>query len=749
MIPSGPAAPSSTPEEQYDILGQLGAQGGLDPDALRELGEEKLDEGPVAPGATPPGYGASVLDLDEDDGVQLAQELCGRLDDYDVAMEPRWLVEEDIRSAYAQRPDPRQGGIRPGDSRLVSEITMVDVDQATARLSSMVMSVSPIVVVDPIAGEDGFDIASDAAKSAEAFLENYLRRGVRIDSLLPRAIHRTCKLGTAVIKGSWKVTKRRTFHYTKTSDKAQEKVEEKGDVCFELIPNRHVKIWPPSAWDWQEDYEFVGHDSWMTRSQWRELAGNLAISQELTDEVEATAGWDRDQGGDKLAKEKDIDSARMNSRADELIRVTELWAHMALPDEQERDRYQIFLSRPLRKVIWISLNRFHSQKHPYFPIRYKAVDELAWGDGIGHEVLFPQASDSAMQNIRMDALMAGCYNFVVRKPDSVHQNQTNRPMHGQVVYSDDPGNDFITRSLGGQVAGIDIAMEDAANRAARATGQSPVLSGLGDPTQKSGTGTGATVALIEQAGKKFGHVDSTIRADLTPLWEFTLEAVAQFAPEGMYYEYADAADAQRLKILRYVPIRGEVSKLFKLTATAPNASTSRDARRQSWLLLYQFLRDHLQVWGQQALQLLQTQNPAAAQRLTEDMLRFQAWLAQQLVEDYELPGAKDKIPQMPQALPQDEQMNQLTQQLQQLAQQLQQAQQQLQQAQQEQQHPTESIKMTDLPPKGKAMMAQQAGLQLDEADFGGVPAPESSDMSQGMPPGPPLEMAQQPQGAPS
>lgn len=369
----------------------------------------------------------------------------------------------------------------------------------------------------------------------------------------------------------------------------------------------------------------------------------------------------------------------MSNRHDELIRVVELYYHGLLPGTSDVGRYHLYLSRPLQRVLWLDHNRHREQDHPYFPIRYKYVDESAWGNGCGHELLYAQAGGTSMLNIRMDSLLSSAYHFVVVNEDAIHQQQMSRPLMGQRVPSRDPGNDYIPRKLGGPVEELEAALADNDNRGMRAAGVPPVLGGFGDPVQKSGTGTGATTALIAEAGKKHGYIDQTIRDDIGPLLLFTLKLVAQAAPNGVYYEYASPDDAQKLILGTYQPPEGELGQLLRIDVQAPNAATSREGRQQSWLLLYQFIRDHLTVWGQQAVQLLQGENPAAVSRLLHEILAFQSWLVSQLVEDYQLPGAKELLPQMPEPVPADEVINQLMQQVQQAQQQIVQLTQQLQQ----------------------------------------------------------------------
>lgn len=352
-----PVAPVGLIEGQYDALSGLLGQG-LDPASLQP--QQQFDEGGLRDGAQPPGYG-KPLNLSEGQLSDIGREYTEICDNYDSVMADRWKVEEAIRAAYAQRTDPIQTGIRPGDANYCSEVTMTLVDQATARIVTNIISVEPLARCIPIAGGETGDLAIATAQAAEHFLQNYGQRVVKFPQLLARAVHRACKVGTAVLYGKWVVEQRKTFSYAAHSSAAIGKKTEVGRLRFDMPPNRLVKIWPPTLSDWQDDYQLVGHDTYLTRGQFRRMAADLKLPKELAERIENTAGQERDAGSDQSLAEQDIERRVMSHKSDELIRITELWCHDVLPGMTSVDKYQLFLCRPPAALL---LDRLQPPPHP-------------------------------------------------------------------------------------------------------------------------------------------------------------------------------------------------------------------------------------------------------------------------------------------------------------------------------------------------------------------------------------------------
>lgn len=682
---SFPAAGGAVlPENDYELLGMFADQG---LDVLQFLSGEPADDRKgaqdVRKGASLPGEGPQEIRLKDDELTNLAGELCDLLDEYDGVMETRNDIEGEILDNYALRPDPSRGDTQPGSARMVSELTMTTIDQVAARLSSNMLEVEPLASIQPVtkAEADEDEGTIQMAQSAENFLDSYLKRQCEADRFLPLAIFGTVAVGTSVLYPEWRIESRKRYGYG-TDGKSTKNRERRGGVYVNIIPNRHVKVWPPTVRNWQEA-ELLGHESWLSISQWRERAAQWMKTKErpwgLTAEEIATIEAHAETAtGDERGEKRQAAQGIETSQAQTLgkrVPLMQLYCRRQLGDDPEIGSYLVYLCRPARKILFLSENPFHCQRMPYFPLRYKLIGESAWGMGAGQEILYHQAADTTLWDVELDNIMAGAYSVILRNASSMRETLSDRPFPGMVIPVEDPNNDFIPRALGSEVPQLQAAKDDNRFRAQSATGQTPVSSGMGDPVQKSGASSGATVALIEQSGKKTGAIDRTIRTDFGDFLSFVLELVAQYAPNGVFYRFAAADDAETLKLLQFVPPRDAIDEIFHIKVQAPSAGTSREARRSGYLMAWQFLMQHMQMWLPQAMQYLQQSNPAEIPALQAKVLSFARFVAGKVLQDYDLPGVTDQIPDIPQPVPQDQVINSLQQQLQQLQAQLQQYQQ--------------------------------------------------------------------------
>lgn len=737
VAPPGPPPPPPDPNTNaFDILSQL-QDGGVDIAQLlaNEPEADLAGAQDIRPGAHLPGSGPQEIRLEEDEQAKLATEFCAILDEYEGVMQGHYDREEEIKDAYSLRPDPRHGDATPGSSRMVSELTMTVVDQQHARLVSNMLEVTPLATIKPVenseADEDQAGI--DMAESAERFLHAYLMREMGAARFLPLAIHDTVGVGTSVLVPEWRITERKRYHYTKDSNSPEKKAEKRGGVYVEIVPNRHVKVWPPTVRDWQEA-ELVGHDSWLSISQWRLRAVQWMKTSErswgLTDEdmlsIEATAEFA--SGDEREAKQLANQGVQVDQATTlgKRVKLTTLFGYRILGDDHQPRRFLCYLARESRKILWIGDNPYHCQRFPYFPIRYKLIPGFAWGMGAGAEILYHQAADTTFACLEQDNLMSSAYGIVLRNASSMRDTLTDRPFPGQSVVVEDPEKDFIWRQLGGKIDQLQEAKDDNRYRAQTASGIPPVLSGTGDPIQKSGASSGGTVALIEQAGKKSGEIDRTIRTDFTDFLMFVLELVSQYAPNGVFYRFASKDDAETLKLMKFVPPRADLDEIFHVSVQAPSASTSREARRQGYLMAWQFLMQHMQMWVPMATQYLQATNPAEVQNLQAKVLTFSRFLASKIIQDYDLPGVGDQIPDIPPPQPADQTINSLMQQLEQMNQQVQ----QLTQAQQQPQPPPQPQGAPQGMPPGLPGAAPGA-----DAGLAGPPAQSQPPQPQQPPPG--------------
>ncbi len=688
--PPLPVAPPGEGTEMENLAQALGAMGEGAIDLDQMLGEEIPEEKFTRGDQSPAGYykAGNQIEMDPVAKETFAQTILEMLDLYDSAMAGRWEREREIETYYALAGDPISGGTTSDAEHIVSELLLSQVDQATARIVENVVATEPLIKADPVvtsADEDQMERAKKFAKATQRFLNSFGKYEMRMDRKLPIAIHRACKVGTAVLHQKWVENKVNEEYWGMDGDHHKEE-HTVGTVELVMPRNRDVIVYPIENADWQ-DSVICGHRAYLTKPEWRDYAVNtlgLTEDEALELEISSPQGEEHNRGSRPFPEEAYF-GAKRDERLEELVGqvvVTNLYINLPLPGEFEAKKLNVILNETHRKIIFISENRQFRNTIPYHPLRYKIVDDFAWGLGVGDEVVYNQATDSALRNLQIDNIMSGAFHLVQVRAGTMADVLLDRPLPGQVVPVDNPGEDIHIQQMGGTATGIDEAVDRNRFYARESTGLAPVLGGQGDPTMKSGAGTGSTMALIEQAGKKFGMVDRTMRADLSDAYVFTLELVTQYASDGLFYRYVSDEDAELVQKIKYMPSRGLLLDNIRIWAQAPNAATSHEGRRQGYMVAWQFLNQHYQLILQAGAPIFMQTNPTGWQRYSERVIEFLDFMGKAITEHQDLPGVVAEMPDFPELTEPDQQMAELTQALEEMGGQLEQAQMQIQEMQQ-------------------------------------------------------------------
>jgi hypothetical protein len=660
-------------------------------DLLSALGPGPNSAPPLQPSfpVGNPGAAPDLLELPQDQLDSLARDLQNVLDTYADVMKNRTDRWDEIEDAYAMKPAKRSTGDYPGAAELCSEMMMATVDQTNARVADQILSVKPLMRVEAL---DSFvyrqpDLKSsieEFAKSAERFLDSYTRRCLKIEWAFPQISHRIVKLGTCVLRCSWEETIKPIVRQVPSMAGAlKNKVFGKrvGRVRWTMISNSDTMIWPAWSKDWQDDYEWVGHRNNFTTVQLKSWAATVGLSAKDLEDLLGMPEGPGESPSLKPATAQGIDVQRADSNKDTAIhRVWELWGRQQIGDVPFPTSFYCFYSDKLRRILQIRLNPHRNGKHPYFPLRYKLIDQSAWGNGVGHELLMIHNADTAFRNIEIDSLMSAAFSVVVVRAGSLADASTDRFYPGMRIVTDDIDKDFEVKSFAedGPIAMVYQAMGQNENRKMAATGIPAVLSGMGDPVMKSGAGTGSTIALIEQAGKKIGAIDKTIRRDLTPLYSHTLDLIAQFAPPSVFLHYAAPEDAEKLAALKQLRPGESVEEMFQLSVEAPSASNNREMQKQNAMAIWALLQQQAQTIMGLAQQVFPQMNPGGYVPYLVQWANLFSKVAQDNIDLNDLPGMREILPKIPlQPSPEQQVINQLLQQLQQMQQQAEALQQQL------------------------------------------------------------------------
>lgn len=626
----------------------------MDPLGFDSILESTPREGPwgweseltIRPGQTTPEQGGEIK-LSDAELKDLEEELCDEIDNYVAKSRERHLRWDEIEDAYDLVPS--SAAQVPEGEPLVSEIMMSHVDQAAARMQNALSGANPLIHVSPIQGErEERALWANYAKQSSQLLNNYCKKGSSLSNLLPVICHRTAKLGTSVVLAEWR-TRKHQSRWHEEDGSTRVKDEEVGYVHYELVENRDMVVWPSRVYDWQEA-EIVGHFSeYLSRSSWERKADELGIDEETRHRIENTsaARTDGAEGGSL-------------SETFEPVTLGRFYCCRHLPG-YGIVRFIVWLHHESRTICRIAHNDSAEQRHPYHPVRWKLTDRGAWGDGVGDELigLFVQAS--ALDNLEAANLLAGAFYALRIDPGSMADRELDRMLPGEKIRA--AAGEIETMKMGGDAPEVPAAKDRVYYRAREADGLASVLAGMGDPVQKSGTGTGATLALIEQAGEKFKVVGDRIQLDLGELFSYTLELLFHYAPEGTLYTTVGQGNPEVVRTIRFLPPRRRPSEILHVRVEAPSAAGSQEARKMHYLAIYNFLEAATTYLDQNMGQVIMQESPPTYMRWKREWATLTLELMRRIIDVHDLPKLSSMIPDLPQPTPEETVITQLQQQI--------------------------------------------------------------------------------------
>lgn len=634
---------------------------GDEPSDEPEDDEQSLGQ---APGTVLPGEPGAEIHLDESDRNQLAMDLRQILDAHDTSMRPRIERWIEITDAYNLVPDSERQGLRPGAAQLVSEMTRSQVNIGTSRIASGILQMRPyleVLVADDQSADPETQELLAEGKSIETFFDSYLPSEVKFDRKIPQIIHRTGKLGGCPVRVLWK---KKTFEYSYLAKNGEMKTvsEDTGGIVWDLISPDRMIAWPLTETE-TDSLEIVGHRSYMTPLQFAAFCVKKGVDS-------STVGAIADSSDDELTG-KSIEDAEFKGRdiakpetPKGRIQITELWCNWPLPSDDDPSSFQLFLHEPTNKVLWIGTNPIRCARHPYFRIPYWIEDSCFWPSGIGHELVYEQAADSALLNLLVDNLKLVANWLIVLKAGSQAEALRDQISPGYNLATEDPQADVQSVQLGGELTQIYQAMQEFDRRKTLNTGLTWPLQGMGDPTMKSGGSATALSQLIEQAGTKFQMVDNGIREELSAMFAYTLQLFQQYAPDEVVYDVLGEENEALFQRAKFRVPRGDLRRIFRIQARAPSAASNREILKQHLLVLYRQATEH----SQQILQLAQLASPEnqpRIQRLAEECMVFLNKLFIASIEENDVPGVKPFAPNV-EKTPMDELLGQAFQQIEQL-----------------------------------------------------------------------------------
>jgi hypothetical protein len=610
---------------------------------------------------------ARTLELNEEEQQDVANFLCELVSDYDTAMEDRWKLCDQIYDNYKMKLDSTTTGLQPNGAKAVSEYTKSFVDQAEARISAMVLGTDPLVQVMPIGQGASDEESREAQATAEAMQEwihTYLHGPINIEEFFPKKIKRCAMFSHAVTYDMWEEVLT-TVKYHDLDGKVQEKTTLDGRISTKFIPYRDFILWPLAIEDWQLDYEMVGHKARLKKWKFKEKCFDMGVPKDTIEEIIGVPGGEGDGHEDDDLERHDVDSGT-SDELDDRYELVEVWFNGSIEDLPAA-KYQFIFHTPTRKLLYWNHNSLHSQKHPYHEFVYKRTPDFALGEGVGEETAQAHKVDSSLLNLEIDNAKVVGNSVILVQEESGMETFMNDLYPGKRVPVDDVEAAAKPLQLGNPIDLIHDMQDRNYKRATGANGMPTVLQGLGDPNMKSGADVGSTLALIEEAGKKFGHVDAGIKTAFAREVTFWVQLTQQFAPNGIWYEKLPVDKAMRLEKVTFEPPRGPLEDQFRIVVRAPSAATNKTSQKQHLMIMLQLTGQHLAELERLGSELYQGEGlPNMILDIKRQVFDYRNEVFLKLLEVHDLPTLKTDVPELRPPTPAEQQVAMLTRQLQQL-----------------------------------------------------------------------------------
>ena len=520
--------------------------------------------------------------LDENKRHRLGQELIEKIRSARSGMAPM-LEKVKGWDAFYEGALPPKLLPWPECSNICVPLTQWICDTYKARIADVVLSVSPVVLVEPPAGLDQPEY-KQRARAVESYLQGYCERLMLADILADDVLAAAIRSPVAATKIAWREEMRRVRRFMPEMDPmtgdpllgadgegvmAAQEVEDykhKGPKV-EFVDVRNLVIWPLTAKS-VEDCQIVGDRYRLTPAQVRER-----VKQGRFDKVALELAAESEEGTEESQDSEELDEYMGIERLGDYKQLV-FWEVIASYDADGDGVLEdcVFTLEHQTGTIVRAIRYpyFHGYRYYDFCVLFPRPGR-AFGRCMPQIVEGSQRELNAIHNQRVDGVtLAMTKSFVARRSSTIEYD-TLLVSPGSITFVDDVAGDLRELDIDPQVPGMDVE-QMARDYAERASGINDLSTGRETEERKTATEVGL---VASEAGIRFAD---TIRA----MHQSIINIVRQIA--GLCYQYADDEELGAHKLER-----DDLIFPWRYVAHGNTGTANKAQQRQESMLLYNTL----------------------------------------------------------------------------------------------------------------------------------------------------------------
>lgn len=558
----------------------------------------------------------------------------------------------------------------PGASNVFVPQTAIDVDTIHANMMNRLFGHERVWDVHALRGAeqvavnpaDGQKITwSTLAKATEEYLNKESGPGGLVDfySCFEDESQNAVGVGTAILYNPWVTLTQPDYQYDPISGQV---VKEKEVTVFDGLKPQGIPL---------EDFLIVpfypeihgplaaplfGHQAWLRRGQVyaKAMSGKYrysAKSEQLARVLAAPGHGDQDSATSvkdaRAANTAEGQSFGDARRHDYLIQ--HLWVRVQLDPDQPEVR--LYVQRHAVTGVLLGVQPWPYKTAPYHVLRYLRRPGDFYGIGVaellesiqkGINTTFNQSVDNAtVANMRCFKVKAGS--------NAARQFGDIYPGKKIIVNSPDELEPFQLGEVYPSSFQVGLNLRDFAERR---TGINDPNLGQQNPAHATAS---ATMALIQESGRRFDLYAKDMRKTLGELGMQSLELIAQHNPSSRVFATMEPEKAMMVEAALSSNAASQIREQIRVMATSASGSSNRETERQASVTVFGIVTQYLERLAPLAPVLIDPNTPEKVKMFVYEMSQLGELVMQRILNSFDMPELAKCLPQTEKLLQQQQQ----------------------------------------------------------------------------------------------